>query len=334
MNDRLELEYVLPIRRTGDAPDPELVSYLRDLDDWADVTVVDGSDPAPAEALRAALSGTRIRILPPQGDGTNGKARGAMTGVRAARHEHVIIADDDVRYRRSDLAAVVRELSRSDLVRVQNAYLPLTWWARWDTGRILLNRAFGGDYGGTLGVRRSALLRAGGYRTDVLFENLELERTIAAGGGRVHVPLDLVVTRRPPTLRHFLGQRVRQAYDDFAQPRRLAVELALLPAIAVAALLGARRWLAAALAATVLLAERGRRVGDGARHFPARASAWAPLWVAERMLTVWLALGTRARGGVRYAGSRLRDAASTPRALRARFETTRDITRDVEEIPV
>ncbi|WP_261163826.1 glycosyltransferase family 2 protein [Microbacterium sp. Marseille-Q6965] len=316
-SDRLALEYVLPLRRNDDSGEEELVRYLRALSSWVDVTVVDGSDDPLFRRLDAALAGTTVRHAAPFVDGTNGKARGAVSGLLRARHDRVVIADDDVRYTRADLEAVHDRLRRADVVRVQNAYRPLPWHARWDTGRILLNRALGGDYGGTLGVRAPLLGRRGGYRTDVLFENLELERTIRAEGGSVDVPLGLLVRRLPPTVPHFLGQRVRQAYDGFAQPVRLLAELSVLPLVVVLMAAGRAKTLAGAIAGVVCVAEFGRRRGGAARAFPPTSALWAPLWLAERAVTAWLAVAARARGGVRYGPSRLRTAASPLRRLRA-----------------
>jgi hypothetical protein len=100
----------------------------------------------------------------------------------------------------------------------------------------LLNRVFTGDpafpvgdFPGTLAVRRDTFLRSGAYDGDALFENLELMRTIRAAGGTIVSPLDLYVARRPPDTAHFLSQRVRQAYDDFAIPARFVTFLALPP---------------------------------------------------------------------------------------------------------
>ena len=81
-----------------------------------------------------------------------------MTGVGAARHEHVVVADDDVRY---DARATGRGACAAGSGRPGAAaelFRPLPWHARWDTARSLINRAFGSDYPGTLGVRRSDLL--------------------------------------------------------------------------------------------------------------------------------------------------------------------------------
>jgi hypothetical protein len=199
-------------------------------------------------------------------------------------------------------------------------FRPAPWHARWDTGRSLLNRALGGDYPGTLGVRRGALQRTGGYDGDVLFENLELMRTVRAGGGREVNALDLFVTRRPPTTRHFLGQRVRQAYDDLALPLRLAAFLALGPMAAVLARRRPRATAAALLVGPVALAEAGRRRAGGRGAFGPADALMAPLWVMERAACAWLALGTLAlRGGCPYAGAVIPRAASSPRRLRRRL---------------
>jgi len=244
--------------------------------------------------------------------GRNRKVAGVVTGVFAARHEYVIIADDDVRYRADHLAQVVFRLAGADLVRPQNVFHPLPWHARWDTARSLLNRAFGSDYPGTLGVRKSAFTRAGGYDGDVLFENLQLIRTITAAGGRQGRADDLFIPRRPPTVTRFAEQRVRQAYDDFAQPARLLFEASWLPVLLTTA---ARRpaVVPALLAVPVLVAEIGRRRHRGRTAFPASSAGWAPLWVLERAVTVWAAIAVRCRGGVRYRGERIRTAATRPR---------------------
>ena len=307
-------EYVLPLRWTGDEGLEELTAYLRELAGWLDVTVVDGSEPERFAVHAAAWAGVVRHLAVDASAGGNGKVHGVDAGVRAARHEAVLVADDDVRYDRAGVRAVVAALREAELVKPQNVFDPAPWHARWDTGRSLLNRALGEDYPGTYGVRRSAYVAMGGYDPHVLFENLELERTVRASGGRVAHRPDVAVVRRPPTARHFRSQRVRQAYDSWAQPARLAAEAAILPAVVWAARRPVR--LLALLAATVLVAERGRRRWGGAAVFPRTAALWAPLWLLERGVTAWAAAGLRARGGVRYGGTRLSRAAHRERDLR------------------
>jgi hypothetical protein len=303
--------YLVPIRAEQEAVG--LTAYLRELAGWCEVLVVDGSPPPVFAAHRAAWGAFARHLRPdPALACPNGKVQGVRTGMRAAGTERVVIADDDVRYGPATLARLVDLLDGADLVIPQNYFDPLPWHAAWDTARSLLNRAAGTDFPGTLAVRRDAFERYGCYRGDVLFENLELIRTVRARGGTVRAAPDLYVQRLPPTSGHFRRQRVRQAYDSQAQPARLAAELALLPA----ALLSRRARIALPLA-SVAAAEVGRRRHGGRAAFPARTSLFAPLWLAERAVCAWLALGRRCRGGIRYAGHVLRDAASPARALRA-----------------
>jgi hypothetical protein len=313
--------YVLPIRWSDDDELPELTGYLGGLPSWVELIVVDGSPDSLFDRHADAWKPLGRHIRPDPGLETPmGKVGGVLTGVREAATEAVVIADDDVRYGENSLARAVALLGLADCVRPQNHFDPLPWHARWDTARTLLNRALGADFPGTLIVRRSALMATGGYDGDVIFENLELMRTIRAAGGTVLSPLDLYVPRRPPSAEHFLSQRVRQAYDDFAIPPRMAAWLAVLPALAVAVSRRRLREAAAAAAASVALAELGRRRAGGRRVFPASSSLLAPAWILERAVCSWMALRDRlVRGGVPYGDGVVPRAASSMRRLRARF---------------
>jgi hypothetical protein len=326
--------YVLPIRWRDDDAFDELTAYLRALPGWIELVVVDGSPERLFERHAAAWAPLGRHLRPdPSLETPMGKVGGVLTGVRASRTEAVVIADDDVRYEQDSLARLVALLGLADCVRPQNYFDPLPWHALWDTGRTLLNRSLGADFPGTLGVRRSRLLEAGGYDGDVIFENLELIRTIEAAGGSAVSPLDLYVARRPPSGRHFLSQRVRQAYDDFAIPPRMAAWLAVVPGLLLSARL--RRWKppAAAAGALVVLAEAGRRRAGGRGRFPYAASLFAPLWVLERGVCAWLAALRRlTHGGIPYAGRVVPRAASSRRRLRARF-AQRDRPAEANGLP-
>jgi hypothetical protein len=316
--ERLDLEYVLPLRwdRVASArEEPGMTAYLAWLGSVVDVTVVDGSEEDVFRRHHALWS-PMVRHLPPQArPGPNGKVAGVVTGVFGARHECVVVADDDVRYDLEALQQVHAALASADVVRPQCVFDQLLWHTRWDTGRTLVNRAVGHDFPGTHGLRRSTFVAAGGYDGHALFENLEMTRTIEAAGGTVLDAPWLPVRRTAPATSQFWDQRVRQAYDDFAQPGRLVVELSLLPLLAVAAV-RRPRLLGAAVVASVVVAEVGRRRGDGAGMFERWAALWAPLWVAERAVCVWLAVIDRCRGGARYGGRRLPLAAHSRRTLR------------------
>jgi hypothetical protein len=318
----VQISYVLPLRASHPV-DRELDGYLCWLAPRVDLIVADGSN---ADVFRRHAERWRempLRHVAVDADLrnlANGKVSGVLTALRRARYELVIIADDDVRYDEAALHALASALSGADVVRPQNYFDALPWHAWLDTGRTLLNRMSGGDWPGTLGVRRSILTMTGGYDGDVLFENLELVRTVVAGGGVAACPLDLYVRRRAPTARHFWSQRVRQAYDEFARPLRLGLWLTVLP---VTALLVVRRlWsgIALGLFGILVVAEAGRRRASGRRVFPFATTLAAPVWICERAVCAWLAAGSRLLwGGVRYRGRVVARAATPARVLKQRF---------------
>jgi Glycosyl transferase family 2 len=317
----MELSYVVPVRWREGSGREDLAAYLRELvPRCAEIIVVDGSPPE-IFAANAAAFGEATRHVPPDARESwlMGKVSGVRTGLRLARCERVVIADDDVRYEPEALRRAAELLSEHDLVRPQNYFAQLPWHARWDTARTLLNRSFGRDFPGTLAAQRSRLLEIGLYDGDVLFENLELIRTVRAHGGSVASPLDLYVARVPPSAAHFWGQRTRQAYDDFAIPARMATWLAVVPLLVMVT---ARRALAPVLTATAAtcgLAELGRRRAGGAAYFPASSALLAPVWVLERGVSAWLAVLQRLRfGGVRYGDSVIPLAAHSEAELRRR----------------
>lgn len=322
--------YILPLRWREPGPIEELAAYLGSLRDVVEeVLVIDGSPTPLYESHARALAGV-ARHLRPHSDleFPMGKVNGVITGVRECSCERLVIADDDVRYDGAALRRTLSLLSGADLVRPQNYFAELPWHAHWDSARSLLNRIFSGDpafpvgdFPGTLAVRRSAFLRSGAYDGRALFENLELMRTIRAAGGAVSTPLDLYVARTPPATSHFLSQRVRQAYDDFAIPARMATFLVVGPVAIESIRRGRVRRLGAAALATIGLAELGRRRAGGAKRFPITGSLLAPAWVGERAICSWLALGSRLRGGVPYGERRLHHSATSLRDLRRRYES-------------
>jgi len=269
-----------------------------------EIVVVDGSPEAVFRAHHQAWGSlgrhvevdTQYRYL-------NGKVNGIHTGVALARCESIIVADDDIRYTDADVDTMCGLLERYELVRPQNYLSPLPWWARLEAARMLINRGAlrTGDYPGTCGLRRSAMLRVGHYDGDVLFDNEELVRHFIVEGASVCHANDCLVRKRPPTLRKWREQRPRQAYEDFVMRAKTLAFMAALPlAATIAYLWGADALFAYALAVSVIatgLAQRGRR-GIAWRYFPARLTVYAPLWVLERSLSVYWALYWRLfRGG-------------------------------------
>ena len=150
------LSYLLPIKSVHGAG-TDFFSYLDWLSPLVELIVVDGS-PSHIFAVHAARCGAGVRHLPVDPDVAgfaNGKVAGVITGLRRCSHESVIIADDDVRYDVAALREMADQLTRADVVRPQNYFWPLPWHAYLDTARMLLNRVSGGDWPGTVGIRRT-----------------------------------------------------------------------------------------------------------------------------------------------------------------------------------
>ncbi len=318
------MSYLLPLRSRAPVSD-ELLAYLDMLtrsDAVAELIVIDGSEPHVYGDFESRRS-ERVRHVPVDPalrSLANGKVAGVLTGVRMASSHWLVIADDDVRYDETGLMEVQRSLAHADIVRPQNYFYPLPWHAYLDTARTLINRVTGGDWPGTFGVRREALQVTGGYDGNVLFENLELVRTIVAAGGRELRRPDLFVRRRPPQARVFWSQRIRQAFDEFARPRRMLGWLAVLPVAAWVMMRFRGSGAAAVILIPIVLAESGRRLDRGTAVFPAGAALMAPLWMLERGVCAWLAVAARVLlGGVPYRGRVLKRAATSPRVLARRF---------------
>jgi hypothetical protein len=156
-------------------------------------------------------------------------------------------------------------------------------------------------------VRRSTFRRIGAYDGDTLFENEEMRRHFLRQGARVVHARELIIDRRPPSFAKWREQRVRQAYEDFGLPLKTATFAALVPLAVVLALVGATGWLAAYVATLVVvpiaLAALGRRGAVARRAFPPWTVVGAPLWVAERSISVHRAFVARlVRGGCVYGG--------------------------------
>ena len=272
---------------------------------------MDGS-PAPVfERHHGAWSALGAHVgVDPQYRYLNGKVNGIHTGVALSRCERIILADDDIRYTSENVARMCELLDRHELVRPQNYLSPLPWWGRMEAARMLVNRGVlrTGDYPGTCGIRKSAMLRVGHYDGDVLFDNEEIVRHFILQGASVCHANDFFILKRPPTLAKWREQRPRQAYEDFVMRAKTALFMSVLPlgaALAVAS--GASALLAYAAAVFAIafaLAARGRR-GGAHRFFPAWVPLYAPLWVLERSLSVYWALYWRARYGGYPFGDKL-----------------------------
>lgn len=307
--------YLLPFRRSSFQEEEvgELARYLERLAvSGGEVLVVDGS-PAPIfEQHHAVLVSTCRHVPVDRRFGfLNDKVNGIYTGVGLASSEKIILADDDVRYTAAGLNKMAALLDGCEMARPQNFLWPLPWWAALEAARMLINRAVlpAADYPGTCGFRRQSFQRAGRYDGDVLFDNEEIIRHFAQQRCTIVYANDFFVQKRPPTLRKWMEQRPRQAYEDFGMRMKTALFFSLLPLLLLTALFFRARGLfgltAAISAGAILLALRGWMRGRARAFVPLRCCLCAPLWVAERTLSTWWALSFYLRHGGYPFGDRI-----------------------------
>ena len=269
-----------------------------------EVLVVDGSPPDVfAEHEKAWRSVCRHEPVDPQYKYLNGKVNGIHTGVAVAAHDRIILADDDIRYTPDDARRMAGLLADYDMVRPQNYLYPLPVWARTEAARMLINRAWisEGDYSGTLGVTKNAMLRVGHYDGDVLFDNEEIVRHFRLKGASVKYARDFFLLKLPPTFGKWIEQRPRQAYEDFVM-RAKTFFFASLPLLLAFTWIKAGWQLSLIYVAVISVgacAVAARGLTDGAaRFFPSQMVLYAPLWVAERSVsTYWAFYWYFTRGG-------------------------------------
>jgi hypothetical protein len=306
--DASRCTYILPIRRVraNRQEIDELAQYFGKLtQENCEVIVVDGSSAEIfAEHNRAWRKLCRHVTVDRQYTYLNGKVNGVHTGVDLASCESIILADDDIRYTAEDIGRACELLERHDMVRPQNYLAPLPWWGRMEAARMLINRGVlrTGDYPGTCAFRRSVCLRFGHYDGDVLFDNEEIVRHFVVNAANVCYALDFFILKRPPTLRKWLEQRPRQAYEDFDMRFKTVLFMSLLPAaIALGLLSGIPAALAFLFVVSIcagLLAGCGLMRDQAYNFLPVHVILYAPLWVLERSLSVYWALYWRvAHGG-------------------------------------
>jgi hypothetical protein len=259
-----------------------------------EVVVVDASEPAAFDDHRRVLRWV-ARHLPPAP--AHLTADGTLHLLEAsadfAQTNKVVVATPAAHYQPEDLHRVCDLLEDHEVV-VPNEYLdPLPWWARIDAGRMLLQRAVvvSPDAVGTFGFRRDSLaaIRRHGRPSDAG----DILHALARQGMELHDAADVFIRQTPPALGDWWTRRPQQSR---LSPAGAALFVTLIPLLAMAGLLGGAGLTAGfsgALAfSTFALAVRGR-LGLAARYFPMSVCLFAPVWLLERSLTAYRAVGLR-----------------------------------------
>lgn len=299
--------FIVPIRRVkfDKLEARQFASYFRTLElAGCEVIAVDGSPSSVFEQHQKLWKNDCVHVAPnPKYKYLNGKVNGVHTAVDMANCERIILADDDIRYKRNDVDRMCDLLDEFEMVRPQNFISPLPWWARIESARILINRGLlrAGDYPGTCGFRRSTMLLVGPYDGDVLFDNEELVRHFALNGATIHYALGFFILKRPPSFSKWCEQRPRQAYEDFVMRTKTAVFLSLIPLAITFVILQSSVGLGLLLLAVVLISvlssTRGLLRNSAYKVFSLTTPLYSPIWVLERSISVYWAVFWRMRYG-------------------------------------
>lgn len=278
----------------------DLASYLSTLGVAdCDVVILDASSRLQFDLNARVLRwvGRHIQVRPEHRT-QNGGVDVIRAAVAHAGCEKVIVAAEDVRYTVDAIGRLCDLLDVHEVAEPQDYLDPLPWWAGIEAGRMLVHRGIEPqpDHGATFAFRRTALRALRALTSAILTE--DPVRRLETSGAEVHAAGDVFVRREPGAFRDWLEQRPREAGEDFARPMKSAIFFSIVPLLIVLALLGGAG-LAGGYAGViafggVALAFRGR-LGAGA-YFPLRACLFAPLWIAERSVSVYWALYRKLRG--------------------------------------
>jgi len=266
----------------------ELAAYLSNLViSNFDVIVVDASSPPAVDRnCRVLRWVSRYFAAAPQ------QRDPVRSAIGLAACEKVIVAGRHVRYTDEALDELSRLLDLHEVVEPQDYIDPLPWWGAIETGRILVHRSLTplADHGSTFAFRKCAIR---GLRTiEPSTPADDCVRRLASQGAEVFSALEVFVRRIPPALSEWARTRRCQADEDLYVPAKAALFFVLLPIAIILGLVSGLRFAAGyagAIAFTSFaLAVRGR-IG-AATFFPWRTCLYAPLWVLERSISVYLAL--------------------------------------------
>ena len=277
-----------------------LASYLSTLHDAdCDVVVVDRAEGAVFDARQRILRWVARHVaigslytLP------NGEVDLLQAAVDIASCEKVVVASPESRYSAAEIASLSAALERHEAVEPQEFVGPLSWWGGIDAGRMLLQRGLDQPAGNarTFAFRKSAWRPLRGFEERTYNRQV---RRLAAQGVELAAAREVFVRCEPPSFATWVRRRLRDAAADPLVPMQAVSFCGLLPFLAFLFAVGGAE-LAGGYAGmiaigAVVVAARGR---VGARYFfPLRACLFAPLWLAERAVTMYWTLFARLMRG-------------------------------------
>lgn len=287
----------------------DLAHFLTELAESVDeVLVCDGSD-ADTRPLVSQLLPHTVRVMNVEtasDPAENPKARGVLTLLRASRGDLVLVMDDDVRFPNEVLTNVAC-VTRSSRLSVRTSCSNVL--ACVEVTRSLINLGVAGSDSATAfvltreDVERILTSRYGRY----LYDNLELEWTVAGIGKQLPTVPVATGHRAGPRFLTWCEQQIRYAYEDLPAVLKtlgfvaygvssviglvLCSELLILPLLMLNAL--------------VVAAWRGRRRLAPQLRPSQLHLMLVPVWVTVRCLALAPALCRLLTGGCHFGTTRV-----------------------------
>ncbi|HXG59467.1 MAG TPA: hypothetical protein VNL91_10630 [Thermoanaerobaculia bacterium] len=288
--------YVVPIRHETVSNERlhALASYLSDLTvEGCETVVLDASPPDVFAHNQRVLRWVSRHVA------VSLPAMEMRLAARMASCEKIIVAAEDMRYGADEIRSMTLLLEIHEVVRPQESIEADRWWSGIDAAGILVERGMENTprRTATIGCRRTALR---GFRGLLALPagSAPVGPELAAAA-ETFVATDVFVRRLTPDWRSWAGSRAALAAGDLDHPFRAAAFLAVIPAGLLFALSGGLTLAAlyAALAGSIVTAVAAFGRGRAARIFPLWLCFLAPLWVAERSLSIYVALLRSVAGG-------------------------------------
>lgn len=234
-----------------------------------DAIVVAGGGDGTLDVARAAVRGRpRFRVVE---QGPLGKPAALDLGLAEATGDVVAIVDADTRVAPDWLRALVAPLD-GHVRATTGSFLPardtpvsrVELMTRIDVYEVRAEPILQGS--ATIAIERAVLAELGGFATDAIADDWELDARLATRGiARAHVPDALVTTERPATLGEYWRNEVRWRRAHLAAVRSMPDHLLGSPTTAVRTLLPYLvAWGSVAASALAVVAAGGRR-GSRAR---------------------------------------------------------------------
>ena len=277
-----------------------LASYLATLHDTeCEVVVVDRTEGETFQTRQRTLRWVARHVaigglytLP------NGEVDLLQAAVDIATCEKVIVAAPESRYSAAEIASLCTALERHEAVEPQEFVGPMSWWGGIDAGRMLLQRGLDqpAGTGRTFAFRKSAWHPLRGFDERPCERQV---RRLVAHGVELSAARDVFIRCEPPSFATWVRRRLREAAADALVPIQAVTFAGLFPFLAFLFVIGgaelAGGYAGMIAAGSVVIAARGR---VGARYFfPLHACLFAPLWLAERAVTIYWTLFARFRRG-------------------------------------